>query len=90
MKHGLFTNSALLFLLLPTFHPTVSSTGIYRNLLSQDHILPYCLSPKHAPDTLFIVAEEDWRLNASDCVPLEETEAYRRYETAMAMTMQRA
>lgn len=71
------------------FHPTVSSTSIYRNLLSQDHILPYCLSPKHAPDTLFIVAEEDWRLEASDCVRLEDTDTYRRYEEAMAMTNER-
>lgn len=86
MKLCLLTNSALLLLLELSFQPTVYSTGIYRNLLSQDHILPYCLSPKHAPDTLFIVAEEDWRLQASDCVPLEDTDAYRRYEEAMSMT----
>ena len=28
----------------------------------QDVILPYCADRRHAPDTLFIVAEEDWRL----------------------------
>ena len=29
---------------------------------SQDHILPYMADDRHAPDTLFFVVEEDWRL----------------------------
>lgn len=36
----------------------------------RDHILPYILSDKHHPDTWFIVAEEDWRLFPSHCVPV--------------------
>ena len=28
----------------------------------EDHILPYCADERHTPDTLFIVAEEDWRI----------------------------
>ena len=28
----------------------------------EDHILPYCADERHPPDTLFIVAEEDWRI----------------------------
>ena len=34
---------------------------------TQDHLLPFCLDEKHAPDTLFIVLEEDWRLREADC-----------------------
>ena len=44
------------------------------------------MAPKHAPDTLFIVAEEDWRLCVEDTVPLEETAAYQRYVEAMRAT----
>ena len=32
----------------------------------RDHILPLILSKKFMPDTLFIVAEEDWRIDADD------------------------
>jgi hypothetical protein len=32
----------------------------------QDHLLPYILDPRHAPDTLFLVAEEDFRVYAED------------------------
>ena len=46
-------------------------------------MLPYCLSPKHAPDTLFILTEEDWRLCAEDCRPLEDTDVYKKYADAM-------
>ena len=63
-----------------------ASHGIYINLLTQDHLLPYCLAPKHAPDTLFIIAEGDWRLCVEDTVPLEETAAYQRYVEAMRAT----
>ena len=34
--------------------------------LPQDHVLPYITDPRHAPDTLFFVAEEDWRLFEAD------------------------
>ena len=34
---------------------------------SQDHILPYMADERHAPDTWFVVAEEDWRLKAQHC-----------------------
>ena len=33
----------------------------------QDHILPLMSDLRFAPDTLFLVAEEDWRLWKSDC-----------------------
>ena len=46
-------------------------------------MLPYCLSPKHAPDTLFILTEEDWRLCEADCRPLHTSDAYRRYEESI-------
>ena len=52
-------------------------------------MLPYCLSPKHAPDTLFIITEEDWRLCEEDCRPLEQTEAYQKYAEAMQASAQR-
>ena len=29
---------------------------------TQDHLLPYMTDSRHAPDTLFFVCEEDWRL----------------------------
>ena len=32
----------------------------------RDHILPLILSPKHPDDTLFLVVEEDWRINKQD------------------------
>ena len=32
----------------------------------RDHILPLMLSPKFPPDTLFLVVEEDWRINEED------------------------
>jgi len=32
----------------------------------QDHLLPYMIDPRHAPDTLFFVCEEDFRLYPSD------------------------
>ena len=37
----------------------------------QEHILPYMADPRHAPDTLFFVVEEDFRLFArhSICAP---------------------
>jgi len=28
----------------------------------KDHIIPYMCDSRHAPDTLFLIAEEDWRL----------------------------
>ena len=34
---------------------------------TKDHLLPFCLDERHAPDTLFIVLEEDWRLREADC-----------------------
>ena len=33
----------------------------------EDHCIPYCADPRHAEDTLFFVAEEDWRLYEEDC-----------------------
>ncbi len=33
---------------------------------SEDHVLPYMTDPRHAPDTLFFVAEKDWRLFRSE------------------------
>ena len=29
--------------------------------------LPYCMDPTHTEDTLFIIAEADWRIYAADC-----------------------
>ena len=34
---------------------------------SKDHILPYCADQRHPGDTLFFIAEEDWRLCESHC-----------------------
>ena len=34
---------------------------------SKDHILPYCADQRHPADTLFFIAEEDWRLAESHC-----------------------
>ena len=31
----------------------------------KDHILPYCADWRHPSDTLFLIAEEDWRLHAN-------------------------
>ena len=36
------------------------------NLIFQDHLLPYCADPRHAPDTLFLIFEDDWRMYESD------------------------
>ena len=33
----------------------------------EDHIVPLISDPRFAPDTLFLVAEEDWRLWKADC-----------------------
>ena len=33
----------------------------------QDHILPVVADERHAPDTWFLVAEEDWRLKEEHC-----------------------
>ena len=33
----------------------------------KDHILPYMADERHAPDTWFLVAEEDWRLKEEHC-----------------------
>ena len=33
----------------------------------EDHILPFMSDLRFAPDTLFLVAEEDWRLWRADC-----------------------
>ena len=38
----------------------------------EDHVLPYCADPRHPPDTLFFVAEEDWRLKEAHCMPVHE------------------
>ena len=38
----------------------------------EDHILPFCADQRHPRDTLFIVAEEDWRLKEAHCMPLHE------------------
>ena len=34
---------------------------------SKDHIIPYCADQRHPADTLFFIAEEDWRLKESHC-----------------------
>lgn len=39
--------------------------------MSQDHVLPYCASVKHSEDTLFFVAEEDFRLLPEHEFPLQ-------------------
>ena len=44
--------------------------------LSQDHILPYMTDPRHAPDTLFFVVEEDWRLFPSVEAGLSQSPPY--------------
>ena len=36
-------------------------------MVPEDHILPLMADLRFAPDTLFIVAEEDWRLWKADC-----------------------
>ena len=36
-------------------------------VLPEDHALPLMADDRHAPDTLFLVAEEDWRLYRQDC-----------------------
>ena len=33
--------------------------------------LPYMTDPRHAPDTLFLIAEADWRLFPTDCAGVE-------------------
>ena len=38
----------------------------------EDHVLPYCADQRHPPDTLFFVAEEDWRLKEAHCMPMQE------------------
>ena len=43
---------------------------------SQDHILPYMTDVCHAPDTLFFVAEEDWRLFLSEEAWLSQSPPY--------------
>ena len=37
------------------------------DILPEDHIIPLISDPRFAPDTLFLVAEEDWRLWKADC-----------------------
>ena len=34
---------------------------------SKDHIIPYCADQRHPADTLFFIAEEDWRLAEAHC-----------------------
>ena len=50
--------------------PVLVQNGCYVHdwPLLQDHALPFCADPRHAPDTLFLIAEEDWRLRETDCV----------------------
>ena len=36
---------------------------------SKDHIIPYCADQRHPMDTLFFIAEEDWRLAQSHAAP---------------------
>ena len=45
--------------ILPHFHCRLSLQPL------KDHILPYCADWRHPGDTLFLVAEEDWRLSAT-------------------------
>ena len=66
-----------------SFWLEMKARDVKRKYKSEDHMLPYCLSPKHAPDTLFILTEEDWRLCEADCRPLHTSDAYRRYEESI-------
>ena len=36
-------------------------------LLSQDVMLPYMADTNHCPDTLFLIAESDFRFYSADC-----------------------
>ena len=38
----------------------------------EDHLLPYCADQRHPPDTLFFIAEEDWRLKEAHCRPVTQ------------------
>ena len=42
----------------------------------EDHIVPYCADPRHTPDTLLFICEEDWRLYRDDA-DVNETELPR-------------
>ena len=49
--------------------------GVVWSVVLQDHLLPYMLQGSHPPDTVFFVAEEDWRLHHSDTLVTPETVA---------------
>ena len=54
-----FSQYCFLFEVVFVSHAFVSSP--------EDHILPFMSDLRFAPDTLFLVAEEDWRLWRADC-----------------------
>ena len=35
-------------------------------MLIQDVLFPYCIDDRHTPDTLFVLAESDWRMYKAD------------------------
>ena len=49
--------------------------GCVWSVVLQDHLLPYMLQGTFPPDTVFFVAEEDWRLQPSDTLVNPETVA---------------
>ena len=52
-----------------------SSMHVTDHILPEDHIVPLISDARFAPDTLFIVAEEDWRLWKADCRKGEKLQA---------------
>ena len=43
-----------------------SNQKIWKPLLVQDVLFPYCIDDRHTPDTLFVLAESDWRMYKED------------------------
>ena len=35
-------------------------------MFAKDVLFPYCIDDRHAPDTLFVLAESDWRMYQKD------------------------
>ena len=54
--------------------------------ICQDVLLPYMTNPRHASDTLFFLAEEDWRLYEDDQLPQEQLFEASMEEAAVSLS----
>ena len=52
----------------------------------QEHLLPFMCDETHAPDTLFLVAEEDFRFYEQDSLPTDEIAARGAASAAASRT----